>query len=46
MGSDAVAAMIKQALGIGFHETIEGRRGDAGAGLLPWPLRLRAVGDA
>ena len=46
MGGDAIAAQIQQLLGIGFHETAKRRLGDAGAGLLPRPLRLRAVGDA
>jgi hypothetical protein len=46
MGSDAIAAKLKQLLGIGFPRDGPRRFGNAGACLAPRPLRLRAVGDA
>ena len=46
MGGRRDRRACQQLLGIGFHETAEGRLGDAGAGLLPRALRLRAVGHA
>ncbi len=42
MGADRVAAHAKAALGVDWHDTTGDGRGDAGAGVLPWALCLRA----
>ena len=45
-GGDALAARAEAELGIELGDTTRRRARDAGAGLLPRPVRHRAVGDA
>ena len=46
LGADALAAHVRQRLGVDWHDTTAGWRGDAGAGVLSGPVRDRPVGDA
>ena len=46
LGAEALAAHVRGGLGVDWHDTTRRRRGDAGAGVLPRPVRHRAVGDA
>ena len=46
MGADALAAHAQTRLGVELGRHHQRRRADAGAGVLPGPLRLRAGRDA